>query len=35
MQRVLKYESVQKVVYDYIRLLYLLDIYFIMLVIKK
>ena len=35
MQHVLKYESVQNVVYDYIRLKYLLDIYFIMLVIKK
>ena len=35
MQHVLKYEKLQNVVYDYIRLQYLLNIYFIMLVIKK
>ena len=35
MQNVLKYESVQNVVYDYTKLLYLLNIYFIMWVIKK
>ena len=35
MQQVLNYEIVQNVGYDYIRLLYLLNIYFIMLVIKK
>ena len=35
MQHVLKYENLQNVVYDYIRLQYLLNIYFILLVIKK
>ena len=35
MQHVLNYEIVQNVGYDYIRLKYLLNIYFIMLVIKK
>ena len=35
MQHVLNYEIVQNVGYDYIRLQYLLNIYFIMLVIKK
>ena len=34
MQHVLNYEIVQTVGYDYIRSLYLLNIYFIMLVIK-
>ena len=35
MRHVLNYEMVQSVGYDYIRLKYLLNIYFIMLVIKK
>ena len=35
MQHVLNYEIVQNVGYDYIRLKYLLNIYFFMLVIKK
>ena len=35
MQHVLNYEIVQNVGYDYIRSLYLLNIYFIMLVIKN
>ena len=35
MQHVLNYEIVLNVGYDYIRLKYLLNIYFIMLVIKK